>query len=174
MSEENVKVKENGQATMEAMNNNTEISLGELYGVSKSIFDLSSSVPSMKGKIVYALTKNEAILEKILVKTDKRQQEIIKKYVKLNKDGTPKLTEPTDEEIQEGKRQEYIYSKEQDKVKAATEIQDLMEEKVNIEFHKIWMNDFENLDIVPARNTKVGLFIKYLVNEKPDFQLTGK
>ena len=93
------KVKENGLGEATEVKG-TEITIGELYGVSRSIFDLSASVPSMKGKIVYALTKNEAILEKILTKADKSQAEIIKKYVELNKDGSFKLTEPSKEEIE--------------------------------------------------------------------------
>ena len=149
----------------------TEITIGELYGVSRSIFDLSASVPSMKGKIVYALTKNEAILEKILTKADKSQAEIIKKYVELNKDGSFKLTEPSKEEIEKGARPEYIYKDEKDKVKASKEVQDLMEERLAVSFHKIWMNDFDSLDIVPARNTRIGLFIKYLVTEQRDLQM---
>ena len=54
---------------------------------------------------------------------------------------------------------------------SSTEIQNLMEEVMNVNFHKIWMNDFENLDIAPARNTRIGLFIKYLVTEVRDLQM---
>jgi len=167
------KVKENG-TTKEAVQELTkgqELTLGEAYGVSRSIFELSASVPSMKGKIVFALTKNESLLEKLLVDTDKRQGEIIKKYVKLNKDGSFELTQPTEEEVEKGARQEYIYKDEKDKIEAAKEVQNLMEEMVTIEFHKIWMNDFENLDIVPSRNTNIGVFIKYLVSEVRDLQM---
>jgi len=168
-----VKVKENGidEAIKETLNAGEELTLGETYGVSRSIFELSASVPSMKGKIVFALTKNEAILEKLLVATDKRQSEILNKYVKLKKDGSYKLTEPTEEEIGQGKRPEYIYKNEKDRVKAGKEIQDLMEERVTLDFHKVWMNDFDNLDIVPSRNTNIGLFIKYLVTEVRDLQM---
>ena len=167
------KVKENGAAeeVVKELNKGQELSLGEAYGVSRAIFELSASVPSMKGKIVFALTKNEAILEKLLVKTDARQSEVMKKFVELNKDGSFKLTEPTEEEIGKGARKEYIYKDEKDKVEAAKEVQNLMEEKVTLDFHKIWMNDFENLDIVPARNTNIGLFIKYLVAEVRDLQM---
>lgn len=170
-----VKAKENGMAVsneaVSKIENTNKVPLSELYGVSRSIFELSGSVPSLKGKIVYALTKNEAILESILTKADSRQQEIIKKYVELNKDGSFKLTEPTEEEIGNGARPEYIYKDEKDKVKAAKEVQDLMEEEVEVSFHKIWMNDFDNLDIPPARNQRIGLFIKYLVTEVRDLQM---
>ena len=110
-------------------------------------------------------------MEKLLVDTDKRQAEIIKKYVKLNKDGSFELTQPTEEEVGKGARQEYIYKDEKDKIEAAKEVQNLMEEMVTIEFHKIWMNDFENLDIVPSRNTNIGVFIKYLVSEVRELQM---
>ena len=71
----------------------------------------------------------------------------------------------------QGKRPEYIYKNEKDRVKAGKEIQDLMEERVTLDFHKVWMNDFDNLDIVPSRNTNIGLFIKYLVTEVRDLQM---
>lgn len=147
-----------------------KITLGECYNLSRSIFDLSASCPTMKGKIVFALTKNEAKLESILKKSDKKQQEIINKYVKIDKKGNYILTEPTEEEVKAGAMPQYIYKKDGDMEKAEKEVNELLSQEVDVEFHKIWMNDFENLDISPARNTRIGLFIKYLVTEIRDLR----
>ena len=166
-----VKVKENGQASETKVAETKEINLAKCYSLSRAIYELSSSVPSMKGKIVYALTKNEYKLESILKSGDKDQQDIICKYAKLNKDGTPKITEPSDEEIAKGAQQEYIYAKDSDRDSAEKEMKELMDKTISVDFHKIWMNDFENIDIVPARNTRIGLFIEYLVVEKRDLQM---
>lgn len=144
--------------------------LGEVYGVSRSIFELSGSVPSMKGKIVYALTKNEAILEKILTKADTDRAEMLKKYVKMDKDGQFKYVEFTEEEIEKGQQPVLDYKSDKDKEAAAKEIAKFMEEVVDVEFHKIRMIDFENLDINPARNTNIGLFINYLVTEEENLK----
>jgi len=158
--------KENGAAN-DSWSTGFKITLGEVYGVSRSIFELSSSVPSMKGKIVYALSKNEAKLERILTKADKDRGEMLKKYVKLDKDGQFKYIKHTQEEIEKGQQPVLDYKSEKDKVKAATEIQNLMEAEVEIDFHKIEMKEFENLDIIPQRNQSIGLFMKYLISETP-------
>ena len=147
--------------------------LGEVYGISRSIFELGGSVPSMKGKIVYALTKNEAILEKILTKADSDRGEMLKKYVKMNKDGTFKYVKHTEEEIEKGQQPVLDYKSDKDKDKAAQEIAKFMEEVVDVEFHKIRMSDFENLDIVPSRNTNIGMFINYLVTTEDNLKIAN-
>jgi hypothetical protein len=163
-------VKENGsvdQPMNEAIKTCDKITLGELYGLSRSVFELSSSVPSMKGKIVYALTKNEAVFEKHLTKADNDRAEMLKKYVKLDKDGRFKYVEFTEKEQGEGQQPVLDYKSDKDKNTAATKIQNLMEAELEINLHKINISEFENLDINPARNTNIGLFIKYLVSETP-------
>ena len=160
MNKENVNEMEKGNPT-----------LGELYGLSRSVFELSGSVPSMKGKIVYALSKNEAIFERILTKADKARGEMLKKYVEMGEDGQFKYIEHTEEEIQKGQQPVLLYKSDKDKEKAAVEIQKMMEEVVEVKFHKIRMSDFENLDIVPQRNTNIGLFMNYLITEEENLTL---
>jgi len=146
-----------------------KITIGEVYGLNGAIVELSASVPTMKGKIVFALAKNEGKIESILKKVNVRREDIMKKYVKLNKDGTYDLTKLTDEQIEKGERPEYIYlDKKNGKIEATKEVQNLMEEEINIDFHKIWKNDFDNLDITPSRVPNIGLLIKYLVSEEYD------
>lgn len=165
-----VKENENGTADVTEVIAEKKITANECFMLNYAIGDLSSSCPTMKGKVVFALQKNEDKLESVLRKIDKRRQEIINRFVKLDKDGKPLLTELTEEEISNGARPEYIYKKESDKDIAAKEVGELMNSEVDIEFHKIWMNDFEKLDIVPARNTRIGLLIKYLVSEAYDLR----
>jgi len=162
-----VKEKENGKGTEIDVSQVSKITLGEVYGVSRSIFELSGSVPSMKGKIIYALTKNEAILEKILTKADNDRGQMLKNYVKLNKDGSFKYLKQNEDEIAQGHQPVLDYKNEKGKQEAAIKIQNLMEAEVNVDFHKIDMSVFDNLDIAPSRNTNIGLFIKYLVSETP-------
>jgi hypothetical protein len=144
--------------------------LGEVYGISRSIFELGGSVPSMKGKIVYALTKNEAILEKILTKADTDRGEMLKEHVKMNDDGTFKYVEHTEEEIEKGQQPVLDYKSDKHKEKAAKKIAELMEAVVDVEFHKIRMIDFENLDINPSRNMNIGMFINYIVTEEDNLK----
>jgi hypothetical protein len=168
---EKVKGKENGSVEKNAIEETVKtcdtITLGELYGLSRSVFELSSSVPSMKGKIVYALNKNEKIFEKHLTKADNDRAEMLKKYVKLDKNGQFKYVEHTQEEIEKGQQPVLDYKSDKDKNTAATKIQDLMEAVIEINLHKIDLKEFENLDIAPSRNMNISLFIKYLVSETP-------
>lgn len=148
---------------------NNQITIGEAYGLHEAIYDLNTSCPSIKGRIVFALQKNEGKIESILKRAEKRRKEIVDKYVKIDKKtGEYVLTELTEEEISKGARPQFIYKDENGKVEAEKEIQEVLNEKVEIEFHKIRMADFENLDIVPVRNQKIGLFIKYFVTENED------
>ena len=147
-----------------------KITVNECYILNSAIGNLSSTCPSMKGKVVFALQKNEAKVESVLKKMDKKRQAIVDKFIKLDKEGNPVLTTPSEEEIANGARQEYIYKKESDKEIAAKEVGELMNQEVDIEFHKIWMNDFEKLDIATARNPNIGIFIKYLVSEAYDLR----
>lgn len=146
------------------------VSIADCYALNQAIYDLSASCPTMKGKIVFSLAKNEGKLESVLKKADKKQTEIINKYVKIDKNGDYVLTKPTDEEIGKGARPEYIYKSKEGKASAEKEIKAYFESEVEVDFHKIWMNDFENLDISPARNTRIGLFIEYLVTEIRDLR----
>jgi|TARA_R110000787_G_scaffold193517_2_gene305050 hypothetical protein len=162
-------VKENGSienVTVETVKGEV-ITLGELYGLSRSVFELSSSVPSMKGKIVYALTKNEPIFEKYLTNADNERSEMLKNYVKLDKKGKFKYVKHSKEEIEKGQSPVLDYKSNKDKNAAATKIQNHMETVIEINLHKIDIKEFESLDIAPSRNTNIGLFIKYLVSETP-------
>ena len=151
------------KAVKENENVKGKLRLNQCYAIAQCIFDLSSTTEKLKGKIVYALQKNEAKLESVLKKADKERKAIIDKYVKINKDGSYDLTKPSDEEIAKGARPEYIYKKDSDKELALKEISEMMEKEVDIEFHKIWMADFENIDINVSRNPNIALFIDYLV-----------
>jgi hypothetical protein len=147
------------------------ITIGECYGLNRAVFQLLSSVPTMKGKIVYALNKNEAKLEVLLKRADEDQKKVLRKYVKVDKDGNFKLTKLKPEEIEAGEQPQYIYKVESDRSKAEEEVTELIGAEANIELHKIWINDFDSLDIVPARNQNIGLIVKYLVSESRDMQL---
>lgn len=156
---------------MEKEVNEKVITMAECYTLSTAVGQLISSVPTLKGKIVYALSKNERKLESILKKADDKQKEIIDKYVKIDKEGNYVLTEVSEEDMVKGVQREYIYKKESDKEKAKKEMEKFMGEKVNIDFHKIWKNDFDNIDIPVARNPRVGVLIDLLVSETPDLQM---
>jgi hypothetical protein len=143
------------------------ITLGECYQLNRAIFELSGSAPSMKGKIVYALQKNEGKLESLLRSNDKLRDKMLKKYVALNDDGSFKLTELTKEQTDAGEFPQYIYNKESDKEVLEKEVTALMEAPAKIELHKIMKHDFDNIDISPARNQNIGLIIEYLIEEGP-------
>jgi len=147
------------------------ITLGECYGLNRAVFNLLSSVPTMKGKIIHTLSWNENKLESLLKNADKKQTKILKKYVTLNEDGSYKLTELSAEEIAAGAQPKYVYKVESDREKAQEEIQALMDEEVDINLRKFHINDFNNLDIAPARNQSIGLLVKYLITEETDLHL---
>jgi hypothetical protein len=149
-----------------------QITMAECYTLLNSISQLASSVPSLKGKIVYALSKNEQKLESVLKKADKKQKEIIDKYVKKDKDGNYELSEVSEEELMKGKQKEYIYKNEADKEKAIDEMNKYMSKKIEIEFHKIWKNDFDNIDAPIARNPGIGVIVDLLVSDVVDLNMT--
>jgi hypothetical protein len=152
-----------------------KVKRAEIGLLGRSIFELTHSCPTMKGKIVFALSKNEGKIQPFMKAQGKKQQEILDKYVKTKGKGDKMeyvLTEPTEEEIAKGARPEYVYKSKDGPKKAEDEMNKFMDEEVEIELHKVWQNDFENLDIVPSRNENIGMFIKLLVSENPDPQLT--
>lgn len=147
-----------------------KVKRAEIGMLGRSIFELTHSCPTMKGKIVFAISKNEGKIQPFMKAQGLKQRDILDKYVKM-KGEEYVLTEPTEDEIKAGAQPEYVYK---DKVKgpeaAKKEMDEFMDEEVEVEFHKIWQNDFENLDIIPSRNENIGIFIKLLVSENPDPQ----
>ena len=144
-----------------------EITLGECYQLNKAIFDLSGSATSMKGKIVYALQKNEDKLASLLKSNDKKREKMLKECVELDKDGNFKLTELTEKQTEAGEYPQYIYKEGADKKALENKIVALMESPAKIELHKIMKYDFDNIDISPARNQNIGLIIDYLIEDGP-------
>lgn len=153
---------------MEKANENVvKITREEVTMLGRAIYDLSASCPSMKGKVVFALSKNEGKIESVQKKIRNKNNEIVEKYVEFDKDKNPVLTEPSEEEIAKGARAEYVYKdKKKGHKNAEKELSKFMQEEVEMEFHKIWLNDFEKLDIPTSRNQAIGAIIKYLVSEE--------
>lgn len=138
------------------------------------MFELAHSTPTMKGKIAFAITKNQGRIKPFMKQQGEKQQEILDKYVKMEgkgKDLNYVLTKPTEEEIKAGAQPEYVYKdKKEGPKKAEAEMNKFMDEEVEMELHQIWQNDFESLDINLARNENIGVFIDLLVNEASDPQ----
>jgi len=149
-----------------------KVKRSEIAMLGRSIFELTHSCPTMKGKIVFAISKNEGKIQSFMKAQGKKQKEILDKFVKI-KDEQYVVTKPSEEEIAKGVQPEYVYKdKKEGPAKAEYEMNEFMSEEVEAEFHTIWQNDFEQLDIVPSQNENIGVFIKLLVTENVDPQLT--
>ena len=139
----------------------------ECYDLNRAIFELSSSTQSMKGKIVYALQKNETKLHKLIMQIDKKRREILDKYVKIDQKTKEYVLEVhTEEEIAAGKQAEYVYSDKNGKENTLKEVNDLMNSEFEVDFHKIYVGDWNNLDISTARNPMIGLLMDKFITEE--------
>lgn len=151
--------------------NGVKITRGECYFLNLAIGDLSSSTPTLKGKIVFALAKNEGKLKPIVDACDKERFAIMDEFIKKDKNGNMVVEELSEEEKAAGKIPQYKYKSKNGFEVSEKKLGDYMAEEVEVELHKIWMNDFENIDISTPRNQRIGILIKYLVTEQRDMQL---
>ncbi len=139
----------------------------QCYDLNRAIFELSSSTPSMKGKIIYALQKNETKLHKLIMQIDKERRAILDKYVKIDQKTKEYVLEVyTEEEIAAGKKPEYVYCDKNGKEATLKEVNDLMNTDREVDFHKIYIGDWNNLDISPARNPMIGLLMDNFITEE--------
>ena len=156
-----------------------EISYGEVRALSIAIDTLMATSPTMNGKIIHALTRNENIIRPILKSMTDKEHEEVKAFVELDKKGEFKFAPFTQEEIDSklipvGSPGKFIYK---DEVKGPQEFANKMNKYFNetfveggVEFYKIWKPDFDKMEIAVSRNPNIGLIIDNIVSDNAGMQ----
>lgn len=125
----------------------------------RAIVDLLESTPTVNGKMLYALGKNEAKFEKLAENYRKKQWELLGKYAETNEDGTIKMI--TEEEA-EGNPNRFVFKGEDEEQKYQSDMTSYLSSPVELELHKIDKTLFESLNVNPQRNRSFTILVDYL------------
>lgn len=125
----------------------------------RAIVDLLESTPSVNGKMLYALGKNEAKFEKLAENYRKKQWELLGKYAETNEDGTIKMI--TEEEA-EGNPNRFVFKGEDEEQKYQSDMTTYLSSPVELELHKVDKTLFESLNVNPQRNRSFTILVDYL------------
>ena len=125
----------------------------------RAIVDLLESTPSVNGKMLYALGKNEAKVEKLAENDRKKQWELLGKYAETNEDGTIKMI--TEEEA-EGNPNRFVFKGEDEEQKYQSDMTSYLSSPVELELHKVDKTLFESLNVNPQRNRSFTILVDYL------------
>lgn len=125
----------------------------------RAIVDLLESTPSVNGKMLYALGKNEAKFEKLAENYRKKQWELLGKYAETNEDGTIKMI--TEEEA-EGNPNRFVFKGEDEEQKYQSDMTSYLSSPVELELHKVDKTLFESLNVNPQRNRSFTILVDYL------------
>lgn len=151
--------------------NEKKVTNGDCNMLARAIGDLISSVPKMKiGTLTY-FKKIQKKLDVINSKAFKAQQEILKKHVKSDGNGGLKLTEPTQEEMMQGIRPEYIYKNEDAHQKGEVEMKKLLEKVIVTKFEKIHPSVIAHYEVNPSMNPMFSTIMEMLLLEEEEQKL---
>ncbi|MHA2401860.1 MAG: hypothetical protein ACXADH_02630 [Candidatus Kariarchaeaceae archaeon] len=154
-------VKENGTAEKTAEEKG--FSNREAMSLNQAIVDITNSTPNMPGRIVYALTKTKTHLTRAIEIIEKTRVKVLEEYVKKDSKGQLVLTEPTDEEIAQGARPQYVYKSKKGEAQAKEAFDELLDQPADVNLHKIALHDFESLTINTQRVNFLDLFIEHMI-----------
>tara|TARA_R100000152_G_C6666079_1_gene103650 strand:+ start:202 stop:660 length:459 start_codon:yes stop_codon:yes gene_type:complete len=125
----------------------------------RAIVDLLESTPTVSGKMLYSLGKNEAKFEKFAKSYRDKQWELLSKYAETNEDGSVKLI---DEEEANGNPNRFIFKSEDEEQKYQSEMTKYLSTPIELELYKIDKTLFENLNVNPQRNRSFTILVDYL------------
>tara|TARA_Y100000004_G_C8939280_1_gene423471 strand:+ start:1288 stop:1746 length:459 start_codon:yes stop_codon:yes gene_type:complete len=125
----------------------------------RAIVDLLESTPTVNGKMLYALGKNESKFEKLAKSYRDKQWELLAKYAETNEDGSIKMI---DEEEANGSPNRFVFKGEDEEQKYQSEMTKYLSTPVELNLHKIDKALFENLNVNPQRNRSFTILVDYL------------
>jgi len=125
----------------------------------RAIIDLLESTPSVNGKMLYALGKNEAKFEKLAENYRKKQWELLTKYAETNEDGTIKMI--SEEDAGENPNR-FVFKGDSEEQKYQSEMTSYLSTPVDLKLHKVNKNLFESLNINPQRNRSFTVLVDYI------------
>jgi len=125
----------------------------------RAIIDLLDSTPTVNGKMLYALGKNEAKFESSAKKYRSYQLELLNKYVEKNEDGSIKVLT---EEESGGNPNRFVFKGEDEEQKYESEMTEYLKAPLEIELHKVDKVLFEGLNINPQKNRSFTIMVDFL------------
>ena len=125
------------------------LSLNEIYLLNKAVEELIQACPTIKLHVATRLFETKGNLENIVGEFDKKQQAVLKKYVKIGKDG--KLMT----KLVSGK-QEWDYKRKKDKELAEKEMNKMFHEKYEeVKLEKFAESEIAMLEINPFKTQAI-------------------
>ena len=125
----------------------------------RAIVDLLESTPTVNGKMLYALGKNEAKFEKLAKSYRDKQWELLNKYAETNEDGSIKMI---DEEEANGSPNRFVFKGEDEEQKYQSDMTKYLSTPVELDLHKVDKTLFESLNVNPQRNRSFIALVDYL------------
>tara|TARA_B100000768_G_scaffold96497_1_gene90012 strand:- start:77 stop:535 length:459 start_codon:yes stop_codon:yes gene_type:complete len=125
----------------------------------KAIIDLLESTPTVNGKMLYALGKNESKFESIAKQYRQYQFELLEKYVEKNEDNSFKIL--TEEEAN-GNPNRFVFKGEDEEQKYESKMTEYLKAPIEIELHKVDKALFEILNINPQKNRSFTIMVDFL------------
>jgi len=133
-------VKEN-----EKVEGSTELTLNDCYLLNNALEELIQACNTIPLGIAQRLFESKGNLENIVIEFDKKQKEVLKKYVKIGKDGQMMVKDVNG-------KQEWDYKRKKDQVLAEKEMSALFNDKtVFVALAKFSFSEITNLEINPFR-----------------------
>lgn len=126
----------------------------------RAIVDLLESTPTVNGKMLYALGKNERVFEKVAQKFRNKQLELLEEYAEKDSDGSIKLL---DKEQMADNGNMFVFKGEDEEQKYQSEMTKYLNTPLkDIEIHKIDKSLFEVINVNPQRNRSFTTLVDYL------------
>ena len=152
---EMVKEQENGVVT----ENKTTLVNQNLMELNICFHQILETCTNMNGSFIYAMHKNINTLTPYLKSINDARSVIIKQYAKLDKDGNPVLEKEKDG------TPKFVYKKGSEVV-AAKAFDEILNEKIDIKFHKISLDTFGQISNIDSKKiTAIGSFMDLIVKE---------
>lgn len=127
----------------------------------QAIVTLLNTTPTINGKVLYALGKNEQKLESYAKKYRLKQNELLKKYAVKDEDGNIQYKDQKDM-VPEGNP--FLFDNESDEQAYEKEANDYLKGKVKDfpELHKVEKIHFDSMTVNPAQNRTFPTLVDYL------------
>tara|TARA_R100000742_G_C4279670_1_gene105177 strand:+ start:11730 stop:12191 length:462 start_codon:yes stop_codon:yes gene_type:complete len=126
----------------------------------RAVVDLLNSTPTVSGKMLYALGKNEAKFESIANSYRRKQMELLDEFVEKNEDGSVKLIS---EEEANGNPNRFVFKGEDEEQKYQSEMTKYLNAPIeDLDLHKVDKSAFEALSINPQKNRSFTILVDFL------------
>lgn len=138
-----------------------EMTLELALVLGQGIVTLINTTSHINGKLLYALEKNERLLERYAVSYRKKQEELLKTYAELDEDGNVKFKEK-EQLVPNGNP--FLFSDQDSEQKYETEANAFLKQEIEDfpSLHKVERGMFDVLTVNPQQNRSFSTLVDCL------------